>query len=64
MSIIEYSVAHEVQELYFIGDLMLRQSDVLLHDGVYNVDDNTTNLNQYTLSDLLVENTNRLREIK
>lgn len=62
MSIIEYTVAHEVQELYFIGDLMLRQNNVLLHDEIYYLEDNSTDLNFFTLSDLLVENTNRLRK--
>lgn len=62
MSVIEYTVAHEVQELYFIGDLMLRQNNVLLHDAIYYLEDNSTELNFFTLSDLLAENTNRLRK--
>jgi hypothetical protein len=62
MSVIEYVVAYDVQELYFIGDLKLRQNNVLMHDGVYNLKDNSTDLNRFTLSDLLVDNTNRLRK--
>ncbi|OXU20590.1 hypothetical protein TSAR_004379 [Trichomalopsis sarcophagae] len=60
MTVIEYTVAHEVQELHFIGDLMLRQNNVLLHDEIYYLEDNSTDLNTLSLSDLLVENSNRL----
>lgn len=62
MAVIEHTVAHEVQELDFVGDLVLRQTDVLLHDGLYHINDNSTDLNSFTLPDLLAENTNRLRE--
>lgn len=62
MTVIEYTVAHEVQELHFIGDLMLRQNNVLLHDEIYYLEDNSTDLNTLSLSDLLVENSNRLRK--
>lgn len=62
MTVIEYTVAHEVQELNFIGDLMLRQNNVLLHDEIYYLEDNSTDLNTLSLSGLLVENSNRLRK--
>ena len=62
MAVIDYTGAHEIQELYFIGDLMLRQNNVLLHDEIYYLDDNSTDLNLSTLSDLLIENKNRLRK--
>ena len=60
MTVLEHTVAQDVQELYFIGDLNLRQNNVLHHDKMY-LEDNSTDINDYSLSDLLVENTNRLR---
>ncbi|XP_058803456.1 transmembrane protein 231-like isoform X2 [Phymastichus coffea] len=60
MAVIEHAVVHEVQELDFFGDLVLRQNDVLLHDGLYCVNDNSTDLNSFNLPDLLAENTDKL----
>ncbi|XP_014233212.1 transmembrane protein 231-like [Trichogramma pretiosum] len=59
MTIIEYTVSQNIQELYFIGDLMLRQNNVLYHDEMY-LDDNSTDINDFTLVNLLTENANRL----
>ncbi|XP_014206992.1 transmembrane protein 231-like [Copidosoma floridanum] len=60
MTAIEHTVAHEAQELYFVGDLAIHQNSVLLHDGIYHAEDNSTDLNRFTLPELLIDNANRL----
>ncbi|KAJ8681056.1 hypothetical protein QAD02_016843 [Eretmocerus hayati] len=60
MTVIEHTLAPEVQEIEFIGDLSLRQNDALIHDEIYHVEDNSTDLNHFTINELLLENTHRL----
>lgn len=63
MTIFEHDVVQDVQELSFSSDLVLRQRHPLIHNGLYTVEDNSTDINDYTLDELFKENDQRLCKI-
>lgn len=63
MTIFKHDVIQDVQELSFSGDLTLRQRHPLVHNGLYTVEDNSTEINDHTLDELFQENDDRLCEL-
>lgn len=63
MGVFDISLIHDVQKIYFLGDLTLRQKGLLRHDGVYNLYNFSADGNFQSLSELLSENSNRMCEL-
>lgn len=62
MGVLDISLIHDVQKIYFLGDLILRQKGLLRHDGLYNLYNSSFDGNLQSLSQLLSENSNRMCE--
>lgn len=60
MGVLDISLIHDVQKIYFLGDLILRQKGLLRHDGLYNLYNSSFDGNLQSLSQLLSENSNRM----
>ena len=61
IGVIEISLNHDVQKIYFLADLTLRQKGHLRHDGLYNLYNSSTDIDLQSWSQLLSENANRMR---
>lgn len=62
MGVLDISLIHDVQKIYFFGDLTLRQKGLLRHDGIYNLYNSSNDGDFHSLSKLLSENSNRMCE--
>lgn len=59
IGVFDYALSQEAQEIRFFGDLELRQKGLLRREGLYETYNHSTELSDFSLSELLLHNFNR-----
>ncbi|XP_012275388.1 transmembrane protein 231 [Orussus abietinus] len=56
MAVVDYTLPYPVQEIYFVSDLKLRQKSVLQKDNIHNLYNQSIDLDDLTVHQLLIDN--------